>query len=68
MRRLIIWRDDAKRHGNYYSLLDAVTREPVIGENGEPLTELSFKQAIRLFEELTCQQESQARASHRNED
>jgi hypothetical protein len=58
MRRIIIWRDDTKTDGNYYSLLDAVTREPVIGEDGEPLTELSFKQAMKIFEELTCQQES----------
>jgi hypothetical protein len=55
MDRCIIWYDGAKTGGRY-SLLDALTREPVLGENGQQLTDLSFKQAMDMFEKQTGQQ------------
>jgi hypothetical protein len=64
MFRCIIWRDDRKADGKY-SLLDPLTREPVLGENGQQLIDLSFKQAMDemdRLEEFTDQQMNQAGA------
>jgi hypothetical protein len=63
MFHCIIWRDETKADGKYYSLLDPLTREPLLGENGQQLIDLSFKQAMNAmdrFEELTGQQMNQA--------
>jgi hypothetical protein len=62
MEHYIIWRDGKKADGKLYSVLDAVTRRPVLGENGDPLTDLSFKQVMNLFETLKQQQESRSGA------
>jgi hypothetical protein len=32
--------------------VDASTREPILGRDGKPLTDLSLKQAIELIEKL----------------
>ena len=42
----IIWLDEKGR----FSLLDRVTNQPLLAENGQPLTDLSFKQAMELCE------------------
>jgi len=49
---------DGKKAGGKYSVVDASTREPVVGEDGMPLTNLSFKHAVEMIEKLTREQKS----------
>jgi hypothetical protein len=43
---------DSQKDGGKYSVVDASTREPILGRDGKPLTDLSLKQAIELIEKL----------------
>jgi hypothetical protein len=61
MFRCIIWRDDTKADGECYSLLDPVTREPLLGEDDQQLTNLWFKQAMDLLDRLTRLQKRSGR-------
>jgi hypothetical protein len=49
--RYTIW-FDGENEGGKYSVVDATTRKSVHGEDGKPLTDLSFKQAVELIEKL----------------
>jgi hypothetical protein len=57
MAQFSIW-FDGKKAGGKYSVVDASTREPVVGNDGKPLTDLSFKGAVELIEELNRQRKS----------
>lgn len=57
MAHYSIW-FDGKNSGGKYSVVDASTRQLVVGNDGKPLTDLSFKRAVDLIEELTRQRKS----------
>jgi hypothetical protein len=52
---------DGENEGGKYSVVDASTRKPVVGEDGKPMTDLSFKQAAALIEKLESEQKSRDR-------
>lgn len=60
MARYGIWYD-GKKAGGKYSVVDASSREPVFGEDGRPLTDLSFNQALEQIEKLTSEDKSRTR-------